>query len=394
LADRKLAVLLFRKTGLKPGALAAIGTIVAVGVAVSILPPLLSLNLSGRGVSERTIGWLVATIALSAMAATPIAPRLAMRFGTATTIAVLTPLAGSLIPLAWIIHDLRILFPLVFVYGALVTSCFVLSEYWINAITPDRRRGLVMGIYATLLSLGFATGPAIISIVGYDSLRPFVIGSLILAFAGFPAMLAHRHSPRFREQQTHRFTSFILAVPMATFGVFCFAMGESSGFAFLPLWGISLGYSDYLVPMLASAMTLGNVFFQIPLGLIADRIDRRIILLMCGLAGALGMAVAWAVSVNPILLMLTLFVWGGVTAGLYTVGLAHLAGRYRGANLANANAAFIFCYALGMLIGPGAVGESMTAYPVAGFPAFLGASFLLYSLIAISRIVLAPRQNT
>ncbi|HMB47494.1 MAG TPA: MFS transporter, partial [Afifellaceae bacterium] len=324
MADRKLAVLLFRKTGLKPGALAAIGTIVAVGVAVSILPPLLSLNLSGRGVSERTIGWLVATIALSAMAATPIAPRLAMRFGTATTIAVLTPLAGSLIPLAWIIHDLRILFPLVFVYGALVTSCFVLSEYWINAITPDRRRGLVMGIYATLLSLGFATGPAIISIVGYDSLRPFVIGSLILAFAGFPAMLAHRHSPRFREQQTHRFTSFILAVPMATFGVFCFAMGESSGFAFLPLWGISLGYSDYLVPMLASAMTLGNVFFQIPLGLIADRIDRRIILLMCGLAGALGMAVAWAVSANPILLMLTLFVWGGATAGLYTVGLAHL----------------------------------------------------------------------
>jgi len=394
MANQKFAVVLFKKTGLTPGALAAIGTIVAVGVAVSILPPLLSLNLYARGVSERTIGWLVATIALSAIAATPIAPRLAIRFGTATTIAVLTPLAACLIPLAWIIHDLRMLFPLIFVYGGAITTCFVLSEYWINAVTPDRRRGLVMGIYATLLSLGFATGPAIISIVGYDSFRPFLIGSLLLVFAGFPAMLAHRYSPRFREQQTDRFFSFVLAVPMATFGVFCFAMGESSGFAFLPLWGKNLGYADYLVPMLASAMTLGNVVFQIPLGLIADRIDRRKVLLFCGLVGAAGMAVASIVSASPALLMLTLFIWGGATAGLYTVGLAHLAGRYRGSNLANANAAFIFCYALGMLFGPGAVGESMTHYPISGFPVFLGFSFLVYSLIAIARIMMAPRQKT
>lgn len=394
MADQKFAVRLYRKTGLTPGALAAIATIVAVGVAVSILPPLLSLNLAARGVSERTIGWLVATIALSAIAATPLAPRLAVRYGTATTIAVMTPLGACLIPLAWHIHDVRFLFPLVFVYGSAITTCFVLSEYWINAVTPDRRRGLVMGIYATLLSLGFATGPATISIVGYDSFRPFLIGSLLLVFAGFPAMFAHRHSPKFRKQQNHRFFSFVLAVPLATFGVFCFAIGESTGFAFLPLWGKNLGFSDALAPMLASAMTLGNVFFQIPLGLVADRIDRRLVLLFCGLAGAVGMAVAWAVSGSPWLLMLSLFVWGGATAGLYTVGLAHLAGRYRGSNLANANAAFIFCYAVGMLVGPGAVGETMTHYPVSGLPALLGASFLVYSAVALVRIMTPVRQIT
>ena len=394
MADQKFAVLLFRKTGLTPGALAAIGTIVAVGVAVSIMPPLLSLNLSDRGVSERTIGLLVATIALSAMIVTPIAPILARRFGTATSIAVLTPAAAALVPLAWIIHDLRILFPLVFVYGALITSCFVLSEYWINAVTPERRRGLVMGIYATVLSLGFATGPAIISIVGYNSIRPFFIGSMLLAFAGVPAILARKRSPRFRAEESPRFVSFIIAMPLATFGVFCFAMGESSGFAFLPLWGKALGYADYLVPMLASAMTLGNVVFQIPLGLFADRVDRRLILLFCGLVGAAGMAVGWAVASSPALLMMTLFVWGGATAGLYTVGLAHLASRYRGNALASANAAFIFCYALGMLIGPGAVGEAMTRQPTSGFPAVLGATFLFYSLIATWRIASTRAQRT
>ncbi len=394
MADRNFSVSLFRKTGLKPGALAAIATIVAVGIAVSILPPLLSLNLSERGVSERTIGLLVATIALSAMAATPIAPRLAKRFGTATTIAVLTLFAACLVPLAWLLHDLRFLFPLVFVYGAAITICFVLSEFWINAVTPERRRGLVMGIYATVLSIGFAIGPAIISLVGYNSIRPFAIGGILLAFAGIPALLARRHSPRFRTDENPRFLGFIFAVPIATFGVFCFAMGESGGFAFLPLWAKNLGYDDYLLPILASAMTLGNVAFQIPLGLLADRIDRRIILLFCGLTGAAGMFVAWAVSASPALLMLTLFVWGGATAGLYTVGLAHMAGRFRGSALASANAAFIFCYALGMLIGPGMIGEAMTHKPDYGFPAVLGLTFLIYSLIAIWRIMVSRRQMT
>ncbi len=47
---------------------------------------------------------------------------------------------------------------------------------------------------------------------------------------------------------------------------------------------------------------------------------------------------------------------GGVVAGLYTVGLAHLGSRLGGADLAAANAAFIFCYSLGMLVGPQTLG--------------------------------------
>jgi len=393
MANSKLAVRLFRRTGLKPGALAAIASIVAVGVAVSILPPLLSLNLAARGVSERTIGWLVATIALSALVATPVIPRIAKRLGTAATIAVVTPLSACLIPLAWVIRDVGLLFPLVFVYGLLITTCFVLSEYWINAVTPERRRGLVMGIYATLLSLGFATGPFTIALVGYDNIRPFVVGSLLLVVAGLPAMLAHRHSPRFTGEESHGFTGFILAVPMATFGVFCFAMAESSGFAFLPLWGKALGHSDTAAPLMASAMTLGNVVFQIPLGLFADRTDRRAVLLVCGCVGAIGMAVAWLVAASPLLLMAALFVWGGATAGLYTVGLAHLASRYRGTDLANANAAFIFCYALGMLAGPAAVGDAMARSPQSGFPVLLGIVFLVYSLVAAQRIASRRRHS-
>ena len=48
--------------------------------------------------------------------------------------------------------------------------------------------------------------------------------------------------------------------------------------------------------------------------------------------------------------------WGGSVAGLYTVGLSHLGSRLSGSDLAAANAAFVFCYAVGTVAGPQAIG--------------------------------------
>jgi MFS family permease len=177
---------------------------------------------------------------------------------------------------------------------------------------------------------------------------------------------------------------------VATFGVFVFAMSEQSGFAFLPLWGSHLGFDPSLAVLLAAAMTLGNVVFQIPIGFLADRVDRRLVLLACGLVGSLGMAAAWAVSGSAPALMLVLLVWGGASAGIYTVGLAHLASRFSGGDLAGANAAFIFCYALGMLIGPVAVGDAMARAPTYGLPLVLGSAFAVYSLVVALRIAAIP----
>jgi MFS family permease len=381
-----------RRLGLTPGAVAAIATLVAVGIAVSLMPPLVALNLAARGISERTIGLLIATVAVSALAVTPFVSTLAVRFGTARLIAASVITAAVVFPAVWLVESLAALFALLFVYGAATTLCFTLSEFWINAATPDHRRGLVMGIYATILSLGFALGPAIVALLGFDSIRPFLLGAIITATAAIPVLASQAASPDFEEAPRRRFAAFIFAAPVATFGVFVFAMSEQGGFAFLPLWGRHLGFDPSVAVLLAAAMTLGNVVFQIPLGLIADRFDRRLVLLACGLVGSLGMAAAWMVSGSAPALMGVLLVWGGASAGLYTVGLAHLASRFSGGDLAGATAAFVFCYALGMLVGPAAIGDAMARAPTFGFPSVLGGAFAVYSLVVVLRIVITRHR--
>ena len=93
------------------------------------------------------------------------------------------------------------------------------------------------------------------------------------------------------------------------------------------------------------------------------------------------------------LLVAALFLWGGATAGIYTVGLAHLASRFSGADLAGANAAFVFCYALGMLVGPLAIGDAMARAPIAGaYRSLLGVVFCAYTIIVALRIALTGRN--
>lgn len=373
--------------GLTRGTTAAITTIVSVGIAVSLMAPLVSLTLASRGVSERTIGMVVAVYAGAALFAAPVTTRIASRFGTANSIATATAIAALLMPFVWFVEPILLLLPVMFVYGACVSMCFTLSEYWITAATPAARRGIIVGIYATLLSVGFAIGPAIIVLLGTSSAAPFLVGSGVLMLAAVPVLLARDVSPDFGERATRRFSTFLFAVPVATLGAFVFAMGESGSFAFLPLWGSHLGLSVAASTLLVSAMTLGNVAFQIPLGMLADRINRRLILLVCAAVGVAGMALAWVVSESPLLLGTVLFIWGGATAGIYTVGLAHLASRFSGAELAGANSAFVFCYALGMLVGPLTIGDAMERAPVAGLPIVLGAAFAIYFIIVGRRLL-------
>ena len=372
--------------GLTLGTFAAIATIVVVGMAVSLMTPLVALTLAARGTPERLIGLVVSTYAVALLLTAPMTARVARRFGAANSIVGLTVLAALLIPFVWLIHNAFLLFPVIFVYGACVSLCFTLSEFWITANTPNHRRGFIIGLYSTLLSIGFAIGPAIISIFGASTIRPFLIGSALMIVAAVPAFAARHQAPLYREERQARFSSFLWAVPTATLGVLVFAMGESGGFAFLPIWGEHLGYPARIAVLLASAMTLGNVAFQIPLGLLADRADRRVILLVCGAIGALGMLLAWSVAAHLVALIAVLFVWGGVTAGIYTVGLAHLTARFSGGALASANAAFVFCYGIGMLIGPALIGDATARAPLYGFPLVLGVAFTLYTIVVALRM--------
>jgi MFS family permease len=278
-------------------------------------------------------------------------------------------------------------FPLRLVAGTAVTTTFVLSEYWINVAAPPGKRGIVMGIYATVLSVGFAMGPIILSLTGTRGILPFLAGSVVLALGIIPVLTGLKVAPKL-ERQTHgrSFTRFLFLAPAATAAALLFGTIESGAFALLPLYGERVGHSRELVILLGIGVTVGNIVLQMPIGLLSDRIDRRLMLLLIAGFGLIGTIILPFVAGSFWPFIIALGIWGGVIGSLYTVGLAHLGARFDGSDLALANSAFIFCYSLGGLTGPAIIGASMDFWNPHGFAAALGVFFAAYLILMISRM--------
>ncbi len=148
------------------GIAAAIGAISAVGTSLSLGLPLLGIVLEQRGVSSAAIGFNSAMAGVASVVTTPFVPKLAARFGAARLLAVMLVVSTLTFPLFYVFDSYVAWLGLRLVFHGAINGAFVLSEFWISALAPKARRGLVLGIYATVLSLGFAVGPAILALVG------------------------------------------------------------------------------------------------------------------------------------------------------------------------------------------------------------------------------------
>lgn len=374
--------------------LAAMATIVPVGLGLSLTIPLLAFELEARGIPAGWIGLNTAMAGIASIVAAPLVPGLVQRFGArpvmlaASLIGALTLVGFKLAAAFWL------WFPLRFVTGAAMCALWVVSEAWINAAAPPARRGLVMGIYSTLLAGGFAVGPALLAAIGASGWLPYLAGSALMAVATVSVAMAGRLVPRFQAEPDAPagVLRFLRAAPAATLAALVFGAVETGEMSFLPLYGMRLGFDEAGAALLLTAAMLGSFAFQVPLGWLSDRMDRRLVLAGCGAVGALGaLALAFGPA-TPAAILAAAFVTGGVAAALYTVGLAHLGARFRGADLAAANAAFIMLYAIGFTFGPPLLGEAMEAWPPHGFAVGLAAMLGVYALVVALRRILVPRD--
>lgn len=374
--------------------IAAVAAISAVGIAIGLGLPLLSIIMEKRGISPTLIGLNSAMAGLASMAAAPFTTRFAQKFGVANTmlwavlIAAISALGFYFVENFWLWFPLRVAF-----HGA-ITVLFILSEFWINATAPPARRGLVLGIYGTVLSLGFATGPLLFSMLGSEGILPFLVGAGVILTAAIPIYVARRENPVLHDKAELHFLRYVLLVPTATAAVFIFGAVESGGLSLFPIFGTRAGFSEAQAALLLTVMGIGNVIFQIPLGMLSDRMtDRRNLLAFLTVVGLIGALCLPLLLGNWYLMAIVLLLWGGTVSGLYTVGLSHLGSRLHGADLAAANAAFIFSYAVGTVAGPQVIGAAMDVTGNNGFAYAIAGFFSLYIVLSLVRIVFHPNRT-
>ena len=364
---------------------AVIGCIAVYGCTIGIAGPLLGLTLEARGVGRTTIGALASTPALAMLLFAPFVPRLVRHFGLRRFLWGCL-LSEFLMFLALPAFDwLPAWFLIRFAMGASAVGLFVAAEAWINQIAPDAIRGRLIGLYNTVLAAGFACGPAIVALVGFQGWTPFLIGAAVVLLAGSSLLLAGDATPRLEGRPSFSIFAFLRLAPTLALGVAVTAYLDGAVLTLLPVYGVRSGLGDAAAAALLTALALGNVALQLPLGWLGDHVDRRLVLIFCGVAGVAGASLLpWLVELGWIAWAM-LFLWGGVTMGIYTTALASVGERFRGAELITANAALGLLWGCGSVIGPSVAGAAMDWIDPDGLPLALGGASGLFALVALYR---------
>jgi len=372
----------------KRAIVAATAAIGAVGVAIGFGAQLVGAMMVAHHVPPHIIGYNGTVGGLATIFAAAFTARIASGFGIVRPILTML-LVGALCFLGfYYFQNLWVWFGLRFVLHFAMTILFILSEFWVNHCAPPRLRGFILALYAMTLGLGFAAGPVLFSLIGSQGFAPFGVGCAIIALAAIPILAAWKIAPDFRDGEHVAFLPFIFKVPTSTMAVLVYGAVQMGAMSLITPFSIAFGYSENDAGRFMAILALGNVLLLLPIGMISDRLhDKRHALAGCALVGLVGTLMIPLIVDHVWYLSLDLFILGGVAAGLYTIGLAQLGARLRGHELAAANAAFIFCYGIGMLAGPALIGQMMLLHNV-GFAFSMAGFFGLYVALVLVRLVL------
>ncbi|MFN9161599.1 MAG: MFS transporter [Alphaproteobacteria bacterium] len=334
--------------------------IFANGLGMGLSLPLFSLLLERNGVSATLIGANVMTGAVAMIIVTPFIPALAARFGTVRFLVACYAIAAACLIGFRAADSLLLWFVFRFVLNAALQGLFVASEVWINQIAPERMRGRLIAIYTAIFSAGFALGPGIIQLLGTQGWAPFIAGSVTMMAALIPlVVVARRLVPVIEHAKAGAMFGFVFSSPSAAGAALCYGAVEACAGAFLAIYAVRQGIAETQSTLLIGALGLGNMLLVPFIGWLADKTDRRHVLIGCGIACIAAAAFLPMIrAIGPWELGIVLL-WGGVISAIYAVGLAHLGARFRGGELAAANSAFAIIYATGTMVGPSLGGLAM-----------------------------------
>jgi len=360
-------------------------TAILAGIAMGAAMPMISMAMEVRHQDAVAIGYVVAAAPLALLVSSPFVGAVVNRFGLLGSIlggTTLTAVAFALMPtffgpVPW--------FALRFIGGIGVAVVWILGETWINAMATTDNRGRVVAVYMVLLSAGFAVGPLLAQWMGIESWTPFYVAAVLIGASALPLVIAREVAPRLPEAPKHAFARSFRIAPLVMTVAFLTGAIDSAQVSFMPVYGVRMGIDPDLALTMLVVLVAGSSLAQIPVGWLADKMDRRSLMIWCMAICCIFSAVLPSVLHDPVLIWPVLVVWGGTAFALYSISLVLLGDRFGPAELAGANAAFVSMFELGSVGGPVTVGYAMDIWGPNGMPVVLVAVCMPVFVLAYVR---------
>ncbi|MEH6646308.1 MFS transporter [Sulfitobacter sp.] len=315
--------------------------------------PLDVLSGSALGFSNQEIGMLGSAHFFGFFIGCWFAPRLLGTVGHSRAFAAFTA-AGSIgllahmmviNPYAWALMRVA--------SGLCVAGCYTVVEAWLQSKVTNATRGRAMGTYRMVDMTGSLCAQGIVGILAPADYISYNILAILCCAALLPITLTTATQPETPKSPRLRPGLAYTRSPLAVAGVIAAALSSASFRMVGPIYGQEMGLSAGQIAWFLASFVVGGALAQFPVGWIADKFDRRKVLIWLSVAAIGSCAVTMSTAhlgVMGILLSSALF--GLTTFPIYSVAAAHAHDFASSDERVELSAALMFWFAMGAIAAP------------------------------------------
>jgi MFS family permease len=275
---------------------------------------------------------------------------------------------GAIASTAPLVHLLAI-HPILWVAARALTGfcfagLFMVVESWLNGAAAEQTRGKILSVYGMTGLLAGILGQLLLAVANPAGFRPFCVIAIIIAIALVPIALIEAAAPvqqgaeiRISLRELYRQSPFGLVA------AFLCGVTTSAFFTLGPIFAQRRGLDTTGVAIFMASGTLGGFLLTYPLGLLSDRLDRRLAIIGAAITASLTILILVAVvpkHAPPWLVYLCVALFGGTIVPTYSVVMAHVNDSVGEGEFVAASGGLLIVQGAGAVVGPLVAGLAMS----------------------------------
>lgn len=254
-----------------------------------------------------------------------------------------------------------------------MAGVFMVTESWLTTL-DEVPRGSLLAAYMVTNHVGLIVGQVLFALGDPTGVDLFIVSALLFSLGAMPVALTRRASPTVIADAHLSLRRLARLAPVGVVGAVVSGLVYGAVIGMGPIFAVAVGYEGPGVAVFMTAILVGGVVMQWPIGHLGDRVGREKVFLgtAAGLAAASAALVALPAAAGPALVAVA-GLHGGLAATVYPLALGAMSDRVPPDELVPAAGGLLIAYAAGAAVGPLTAGVVMETVGASGLYVFTGA---------------------
>ncbi len=272
--------------------------------------------------------------------------------------------------------------------GICVAGCYTVIEAWLQAKVTNETRGRAMGSYRIAdMGASFVAQFMIGALANLETYIAYNILTILCCASLLPLALTRIAQPETPAATRLRPALAWACSPLGVAAVLVAALSSASFRMVGPIYGQEVGLGADQIGYFLAAFVAGGALAQYPVGWLADKYDRRWVMIWLSVAAVIACAFTVATSNNgTITVLFAAGFFGLTTFPIYSVATAHAHDFATSDQRVELSAALMFFYAVGAIAAPYTTSALIAAFGPAALFYFISAGHILLIIFGLGRM--------